>query len=105
MKKLLLIIAFATCFFSCEESRSIEDSKIENNLCHFNNGFVVEISSRGSDSNYLSCMVDGVAEQTRISNTLYKYVWETYSPGDTITCEKSLRPIKIERTNRIPIME
>ena len=106
MKRALLII-LALQLVACghEKSKSIDDRKVENDLCSFNEGVVIELSSNGNIK-YMACLIDGRAEKVQISKTLFTYVYEVYSPGDTVRCSISNKPKQLpKRTNKVPTLE
>lgn len=106
MRKALLILLIFFGLTSCEEQgKSIEDFQLENDLCRFNEGVLIEISTNGS-SKYMACLIDGKAEKIQVTKTLYKYVYEIYSPGDTVRCSTVRRPkTNPERINKVPLLE
>lgn len=110
MALLLQCIILSGCFDVYEER--INDEKISNDLCEFDQGIIVAIVFKSESHKRLECLINGVGHDGRISNTLYTYIDEMYVPGDTVKCfydesySKKRQSIQMEeRETRVPIME
>lgn len=101
MKRVLLILLMISIASCNEESKNIKGYTAENDLCRFDEGVVIGISSNGNIK-YMSCLINGKAEKIQVTHTLFTYVFEVYSPGDTVRCSVSNKP---KRTNKVPTLE